>query len=62
MDGAGPAESEEALLKTLLQHAEELWGPERLAALRPMIVQTARHLWEISCHPPELEDEPAFFA
>ncbi len=58
----GPAESEDELIEALLQRAQELWGRERLECIRPMVIQTAEHLWEISSHLPDLEDEPAFFA
>ncbi len=53
--------SEDELIEALLQRAQELWGRERLEFIRPMVLQTARHLWEISSHLPDREDEPAFF-
>ena len=61
MPGTGPAQSEEELTGELLRRAEEMWGPERLEAIRPMVGQTAQHLWIISNHAMDLEGEPTLF-
>lgn len=43
----------------LLRRAEELWGPERLEELRPVLLRTAEHLQTIRDHPPDALDGPA---
>ena len=61
MSKAQPMSSTEEIMKTLEERATELWGRERSEELRPLIEQTAGHIWQLSQDLPDSEEEPGFY-
>ena len=43
---------------SLKRRAEELWGAERADAVRPVIEETAEHIWRLSQDPSLAERDP----
>ena len=53
--------SQEQILEELTRRAEELWGPDRAAALSASLLDAAHQLWEIRHEPPDSDVEPGFY-
>ncbi|MCH8062896.1 MAG: hypothetical protein IH861_10380 [Chloroflexi bacterium] len=56
-----PMSSKEEIVSSLKARAEELWGARRASELQNLLDQTAEHVWQISQHPPDDEEEPGFY-
>jgi hypothetical protein len=56
-----PTGSRTEIASSLKARAEELWGPQRAAELQKLLEQTAEHVWQISQHLPDDEEEPGFY-
>ncbi len=57
----GPHQSIEEIAATLAADAERRWGHDRAEALRPVIEETAAHIWRVSQSEVAPEDEPDFY-
>lgn len=53
--------SSEQIVRSLTQQAVSLWGPERAAALRDLIQETAQRVWRIAHDPAPSAEEPGFY-
>lgn len=53
--------TQEQILEELTRRAHDLWGPDRAAAMKASLEDTAQQLWEIRRDPPETEVEPGFY-
>ena len=56
-----PMSSKEEIVSSLKARAEELWGARRASELQNLLDQPAEHVWQISQHPPDDEEEPGFY-
>jgi hypothetical protein len=56
-----PLGSREEIVASLERRAVDLWGRARAEAIRPIIEQTAGHIWRISQDPPPADEEPGFY-
>ena len=56
-----PMGSLEDITRSLNQRAAELWGPERVEVLRPVIAEVASNIFRLSQDPPPPDEEPGFY-
>ena len=61
MSKSEPMGSLEDITRSLEQRAAELWGPERVEALRPLIEGVAANVFRVSQDPPPPDEEPGFY-
>ena len=62
MVGMGSGLSQDHILQELVEKAIQLWGPQRVEALRPVLEVTAQNLWRVANNLPSAEQQPAFFS
>ena len=49
------------IASSLKARAEELWGTQRAARLETLLEQTTEHVWQLSQHLPDEDEEPGFY-
>ncbi len=61
MSKSHPLGSLEDVTRSLQQRAAELWGPERVEVLSPVIAEVAANIFRVSQDPPPPDEEPGFY-
>ena len=61
MSKSQPMGSPEDIARSLEQRAAQLWGPEGVEALRPVIEEVASNIFRVSQDPPPPDEEPGFY-
>ncbi len=56
-----PLGSKAEIESSLKARAEELWGAQRAAEMQTLLEQTTEHVWQLSQHLPDDEEEPGFY-
>ena len=56
-----PMGSKSEIVSALKARAEELWGAQRAAEMQTLLEQTSEHVWQISQHLPDDDEEPGFY-
>ncbi|MFQ6026978.1 MAG: hypothetical protein ACE5Q6_05610 [Dehalococcoidia bacterium] len=56
-----PDDSQEEILRHLLELSEKRWGQARTAQIRAELEQGAQHLRAVRQNLPQLETEPGFY-
>lgn len=56
-----PMGSKTEIASSLEARAEELWGTRRATELQELLEQTTEHVWQLSQHLPDDDEEPGFY-